>query len=332
MRAGIKIGAGGPRYKILHELGAGAFGRVYEIDIDGRKMALKREKILTRRPYVTKVYEWVKAAPEYFMQVHSYKVIKCKMTHEPPDFLKNRVLFDEEFQRNVRAHNESPYCLETIMELCGESLQTYLERDEITPAPMQEKRAVVAQLLHSVDWARANRLMIRDLHADNIMFCGGRIKHIDYGEFTHMDEPNPDIDAAEAAENWRVFSDLFSVIMIMFKPGITFKRYFSKLENWPNISLLVDHCKAAGAWPRVRELTAGIVGEEILEQWSPKWNNIGQYLDFIYAAVDEQANTAYWRGHIPDIKFPALFIPASDILFMIENYWDMPALIRHFED
>jgi len=183
------------------------------------------------------------------------------------------------------------------------------------------------------DRTRSRRLMIRDLHADNIMICGGVAKHIDYGEFIHMDDINPSTDAENDREDWRTFGDLFSVIMLMFKPGITFKKYFSKLKQWPDVTLLVEHCKQAGAWPRVRALTAAIVGEGILgTPPGPEWNKIGRFLDFIYAAVDSDANEQYWRVHVPGIVFPRLFIPAEDITFMLENYWNMPALIKHFAD
>jgi serine/threonine protein kinase len=167
-RGCIKIGgAGTKKYKIVRELGAGAFGQVLEVESAGRRLALKREKVLTRDPYVTRVYKWVESAPEYFVQIHSYEIIKCKWKHTLPDFLQNKALFDKNFKAAQRAHEKSPYCLETLMEMCDESLQTYFERDEITPAPLGDKRKIVAHLLRSVDWTRSRRLMIRDLHADN---------------------------------------------------------------------------------------------------------------------------------------------------------------------
>lgn len=332
LRAVAKTGRG-EEYTIIRELGTGAFGAVSEIELAGRRLALKREKVLGRTPYVTKIYSRVKAAPEYFVQVHSYRVVKCAWKHTPPDYLQNKALFDEEFRQKAQALEKSPYCLETIMEMCDEPLQAYLERDEVDPAPVSDKRKIVAQLLRSVDWAREHKIMIRDLHADNIMICGGAAKHIDYGEFTCMDDPNPGVDPEDAKYDWRVFGDLFSVIMLMFKPGITFKRYFSKLEKWPDITLLVEHCKRAGSWPRVQQLAVNIIDDEILDtEPGPEWNKIGRFLDFIYAAVDPANEEAYWREHVPDIVFPRTFIPAEDIIFMLENYWDMPALIKHFTD
>ncbi len=326
-------------------IGAGVFGTVYKVNYAGRQYALKREKILAedaqKTPRQITAYNTLKTLPcaDNFVKIYGWRVYKCDFANTPPPAVANRIAYDPWLAKAVASLQKSEYCLDTLMELGGSPLGKYLEQCiSMTSGGtnMAKNYNIIKQLLQIVKCTREHDILIGDLHAGNILLNEDQqVKVIDYGEIYTLSEI-----AALPDEGTRNFmnarfeynDDLFGIIAECMYGQHTFETYLSKLKKFPDPAEMVTWYKSRGKWTEIERHLQNIFRESSLLSTIDKgpYHEIGKQIDFVGGIVDPAGATEFWQQYVPEFKDPGTLIPQDDLVFMLDNYWDMDALITRF--
>ncbi len=114
-----------------------------------------------------------------------------------------------------------------------------------------------------------------------------------------------------------------------------FERYLNKLKQLPEVPLLVTAARAGGKWTEIEQYLRIILRDSKLKaildsDLGPSWNEIGMYVDFTWGIVDPLGATMFWQQYIPEFEDPPTFIPNADLRYMLDNYWNIDAMIKRF--
>lgn len=192
-------------------IGSGMMGTLYVGTLDGKKYAVKTEKII---PKMMKKYSGVKwrelyfytqVAPKYKKQLKiyaiDYKIIDdCQKFKHPATDEQIKNIPEEKVKKLFMKLRESKYCCITIFPLLkGDNLHEFFmyHRNKITPKSKLSKPKIPfnisvetkhqfyrwfidilkqIKLLHSLGYAH------NDIHTGNIMIIDGTATLIDYGQ------------------------------------------------------------------------------------------------------------------------------------------------------
>lgn len=320
--------------RFVREIGSGASGLVHEVtvgdDATPRRYAHKLEKITIdgiraiAQSAEMAFYKKVAESPE--LQIHCVRMVAHRITrrahtHTPPEYLQ-RVLETERYKALAR----SPYCIEWITELAGESLL-------VAELSARKWRQIAGDVVDTIICVRAAGFSIRDLHFGNLCIWEGasagvgsptRVKLIDY----------TDMIRAEDDPNFAYNYDLLIWIYKLCGWDQFFISYTHSLPPRPRIELLrvIDQggfTEAVSA--RVKKINPNIDIVEILHQYdaggTPK---IPFVVEYIFGILYPGEMTEYWcRSAGTSFPPPKSLISAEDANFMLENYSDMAAISSH---
>lgn len=329
------------KVEVIDTISSGVFGTVYRVKYEGKYYALKRQKVMNEdEPPIIKTHSLVQSldCASSFIKILGWRIYKCDFVNKPPASTVNMIENDKFLKEQLLALNKSEYCLDILMELGGHELQKYTNDDIAAPKPISEKYNIVNQLLKVVQCARRENILLGDFHFANILLTNGDIKIIDYDEIRSATDiaAMPDKDrAAQLTEMYNCNDDLFNIIMGCMRAGYIFEKYLSHLKEWPSPRLMVERLRASGKWAEV-EKYLGIVfqnsslKDNINSADDKKLSEIGKYIDFIWGIVDPDGADRFWREYIPEFESVPNFILDADLRYILDNYWDLDRLIKHF--
>lgn len=161
---------------IIKKIGSGMFATVYLAEKDNKKYALKRQKILyahmSEKNYKNSIskeanfYNWINKLNDFdqihFMKLHEVKFHKCIFVHEPTH-LHN----DPEWQKKYKELNESPYCVDMLVDLKDGMLWELIINENLS---MQQKYSIVIQILYAINLMHIAGYHHGDLHVGNIAY------------------------------------------------------------------------------------------------------------------------------------------------------------------
>ena len=233
------------------QLGVGVFGTTYLVEQDGKKYALKTQKILAsqrkknyRHPIWREMdlYQYVsKLKPserKFFTQLHSYEIYSnCNHTQKSPFKIHPNGYLGKKLKSLVK----SKWCLDILIDYHpGITLGKYLLTHSITP---KQAYSFIFQIIHIMTILRKGGYSHNDLHLENVMInkttdthftfrgrkiplYGYQLVAIDYGEVLH--------------KKFKMKNDLFRLFakdqdeflyreirMTMFKIVTNFDRYIN---------------------------------------------------------------------------------------------------------
>jgi serine/threonine protein kinase len=331
--------------EIIDTLGSGANGIVYKIKSGNEFFALKREKILPTDVdnmqivpnYETQFYDFINSLPaeeqKYFIKRIASRVTKCDYVHALPEFVK---VAQEQTER-YKSLSASPYCAETIMELGGKSLLA-------SNLTSEQWRYVTGQIVRLIQIMRSHGYTINDFHTGNVILRDDgpkpSIALIDYGEIRHI-----------SSDSWcnkyyYMNLDLLKLFGILHNGDQFWIKHLSKLKEFPkdNMSNMAQYIKqlpavdGASPWDTVyryavmidpqlpKHIDRILLGEQVKDVYYC----FSTLLMVLYPNFDIK----YWSNvvgyDIPPNDMTSL-IPRADLLFMLDHYHDMTAIIKHFE-
>lgn len=329
------------RMQIGDIIGRGMWGTVYKITVDGKQYALKRKKILARNakklPQAVQIYNFAKShgLADYFSKLWAHRIYRCTFIHTPPDHLAKNMEHSD-----FKAVSASPWCLELIMELGDKTFREYCAEDVEARKPLAARYRIIKQLLCIVRDLHAKKLFIDDFHAGNIIISGPdeRVKLIDYDDMLYMDPRQMNKIESRKRILYALNYDLWSIIAMCLNLDVIFKKYFHVLEKLPSITDMLPYINKAGDWAKIRAYLGIIcrdvpgVAQMFDEKPDSYWNNYGFLVDFIWSIVNEEANFEYWKKYVPAMKNDVpTFIPIKDLIFILDNYWNIDNIIAYFD-
>jgi serine/threonine protein kinase len=332
------------KIEIVDTLGSGANGIVYKVKIGDDIYALKREKILPEGvidgaiapTYETRFYDFIDTLPDdeqkYFVKRIASRAVKCDYVHVLPDYVKAV----NENTEKYKLLSLSQYCAETIMELGGESLMT-------ASLTSEQWRHIAGHVVRAIQIMRSHGYMIGDLHTGNIILREGgpnpKISLIDYSEVRHSTD-----DDGWSDEYFYMNSDLMNWISKLHNSDQFFIKHLSKVKEFPNTHAMVDYIRQLpvidGRQPWLTIQQYAIMIDPRIQTTIDKINN-GEKVDNIYFSFGfllmilyPEYDVKYWSkvvGYDIPVEDITPLIPREDILFMLDHYHDLDAIIKHFE-
>jgi hypothetical protein len=338
------------RVEIIEPISSGMFGTVYKVKYEGKHYALKRQKVLDQgEPQMIKVHSMIQSldcAPN-FIKILGWRIHECDFINTPRPFLHNQMKYNTQIATHLDALYKSKHCLDVLMELGGDELQKYVDDDIAEPKPLRAKYDIMRQLLNVVRCVRRKDILLNDFHFANILTARAdtstaednmTIKIIDYDEVQTLADLEQSTNKGRAAHLKEMFNcndDLFSIIVGCMRANYIFEKYLSRLKELPRPSLMVDRLRASGKWAEVKAHLNTILQHSALEvivadDQVGRMDEIGMYIDFTWGIVDPGGYAAFWREYVPEYTQPPDFIPASDLKYILDHYWDMDQLVDHF--
>jgi len=360
-RGGGEInGVNWDQIEILHELGSGAFGDVSAVKYNGIMYALKREKVLPKKvnskgkklslkpSRELKFYNFIESLPateqKYFIRLQGHRVVTCTHVHTIPHYLQKMFENNPHLKKLREGLEKSPYCAEYLMEFGGTSLKSMIDKmmdkNSIDYPLMQN---VTVHVLSIIKILRAHKYVIDDLHSGNItVLANGNVKLIDYEEIKNIE-----IDKY-MQRNFDTNRDLMSLIGILMNGGYFWINYLSTVDKLPPITEHIAFIrKIPGAWEKLTKYITIIDKNAKIAKTINKINSgvsldnksvireidqrLGPYLGTLFAILYEKEDMDYWRKatgiNIPNIP---LLIPQEDLVYILDNYWDIDSLISYF--
>lgn len=345
--------------KILEELGKGAAGIVYKVDLDGKEYALKREKILSNKiiksrgnlqfkkqhKYDIELYDFIDTLPadeqKYFIKLYDYRIYKCNYKHKLPEFLNIIFKNDPKFKKWQKEKDDSPYCADYLIELGGKSIKHKLFNMIENKSPNLRKygRKLAHDVLKACNILRKNNRYHGDAYEGNIVETNkGDFKLIDYGE-------SRKVEAKRQKIKYSVNVDLIGTMFILAGIGGYFwENYLSKLDKLPPFSDFVKFMIKKNAWNDICDKL------KYISKYAINKNEIDAVLDKIAQGqkipegfVEKIGSTPvlaaiyypklfveYWKQYIANYKEINPLLSYTDLQFMVDNFHDMDKLISHF--
>jgi serine/threonine protein kinase len=190
-------------YKIIKKLGSGQFGTTYLVEKDGKKYAMKMEKIYKKdikKSFKSEVWREIdfasklgKKYPNQFTRLYEYDIIdNCKHTQK----------YDEKFLQKFIDRTKSKFCSRKIYSLVDTTLDKYIDKVD----SKNKFYSIIAQICYIIYLMNKNGYTHNDLHIGNIGIVytdeeyveifgksiktyGILVKAIDYGAVLHYKYP-----------------------------------------------------------------------------------------------------------------------------------------------
>ena len=210
-------------------LGKGMFGQTYLVEQEEKEYALKTQKILEKDMkksmkinlwreldfynFINKLSEYDQ---NYFMKMYKYEFHKCKHKYERPFKIK------KEHMKHFKPLDDSLWCMYTLLELKGQSLESYLIKNNLSKNTVY---SLIIQLCYIGNLMKSKGYTHNDFHSGNITIQKSanpvikyknknyilpvklQVSAIDYGEVKH--KKNNDSKSFKERPNVEYYMDVF---------------------------------------------------------------------------------------------------------------------------
>lgn len=310
------------------ELGKGLFGTVYSATCDGKKYALKIEKVLKKDINDKNSNIWcdilfaqklASKYPQQFMQMYDYKFTNdCEHVQK---YTKNIKDFNPKLQKWIKQLGESTYCAIRTFSLVDTTLS------QIRPKlNLKQLYSAIIQIDNIVYLMRKHGYAHNDFHSGNI----GVVK-TDKKTINVMSHKIPTFGYIYQAIDYgmSIHNDNSPKIKKMFQSGTRqdARSVFQLVAEYPfwekyrgKKLLPFDKYMALFRKTREYEILGSIVADENMR-------------DILFELIfPEQYQRLLLGKEFIKVMPPILKLPLNDILFMASNAQDLPKMIEYFAD
>lgn len=292
-------------------LGKGMFGQTYLVNDDGNKYALKIQKVLEKdikpsKKQAMKLNLWreidfykfidklSKNEQTYFMKMYKYEFHKCKHKYDRPFKIK------KEHMKHFKPLDDSLWCMYTLLELKGQSLESYLIKNNLSNRMVY---ALIIQLCYIGNLMKSKGYTHNDLHSGNITIQESenpiityknkdyiipvklQISAIDYGEVIHKNYN--DSKSFNEQPNVEYYMDVFYIcwfIIIKQDKHIYDCQKKNKKLPWEKeeyflYPVLNEFIKDIKLWNKIKDITTTKYPESVKYiEYFEKNNNIDKFI------------------------------------------------------
>lgn len=308
-------------------LGAGAFGSVYSVIINGKKYALKREKyaegISTDLGYLVKITTLLSksTAGKYFSKLYACRVIGCNYIYDSK--------YDELAGLRKRL-SSSGKCSDMIMSYCDSTLTKILDNK----LSKREQYKLAYQLIESMIHSGNCGVLMNDIDITNIMYDSSskNIVHIDFGGWVSIN------DLSKFSENdknifingWNYNCDLLCIIEILTR----WDKLFIKDPIKPDcgIDSLIKSIKDANDYDKLMNYLHEIykyssykpsIDLEMYDNWPT------EIVKIIWSIINPDAYKKLLEKSYKHVEINKPIISNKDLLYILDNYWNLPLVLDH---
>lgn len=308
-------------------LGAGAFGSVYSVTINGKKYALKRERYkedMSNDPEVLiKITKLLSKSDlsKYFSKLYAIRIIDCNYIYD--------TIHDE--LTNVRKElSTSGKCSDMIMSYCDSTLTKILDNK----LSKREQYKLAYQLIESMIHSGNCGVLMNDIHINNIMYDSSskNIVHIDFGGWVSIN------DLSKFSENdknifinrWNYNCDLLCTIEILARWDKLFIK--DPIKHDCGIDSLIKSIKDANDYDKLMNYLHEIykyssfkpsIDLEMYDNWPT------EIVKIIWSIINPDAYKKLLEKSYKHVEINKPIISNKDLLYILDNYWNLPIVLDH---
>ena len=321
-------------YKIIKELGHGVFGTVYLVQKNGKKYALKIQKILKKDidNKNSQIYNEIKFGttiarkyPKQFMTLVDYDFIdNCSHKQKYSNAFRRNLGANPKLSKLIDQYSKSEYCVRLVYSIIDTTLK------KIKPLlSLRERYSGLLQLLNIVYLLRKHKYTHNDFHNQNVGVIktdktaiiktkfgniptfGYQYEAIDYGMITNQYKSQKEFlqksdhdfrNVHDVIIDWN-FWDKF--IMKINLP-LPYNKLLRQLKKTPEYDILKELCNN-----------------------TDNNNDITMLYQLVYP--DKFQKITLGKNYKKTI-LNKLYIPLTDYIYMTNHKNNIPLLIRYFMD